>query len=476
MLSANAPTKRLVDSGELTIVPPPEGGIPSMPPGRGSKPLPPIRKPAISMSGESSARVRRKKLEKARRVVGILSFAIVIFGGLAIYLLTSGSNLFASSSSTNTPPEVYTLTSPPTLGPTITIQAGDAPTQVPDVIPTETPTEVPSDIPTEEPTEEPTEAPSETPSSEPVETSTTEEAATQASLPSDIASRKIAFASDRNGEVPQIWLMSANGSEFTQVTNVEGGACHPEWSPDATRIAFISPCTENDYYYLDSSLYLINADGTEVTPLNTPPGSFDPAWSPDGESLLFTIAYDANRAQIFRLRLSDGSLELMTDNDKHNIHPAWSPTGNEIVFVSSLTGGLRLWIMPNDPGAEPSQFSRSGPMDNTFPSWSPDSQHIVFSQKPVDGGVNTLTRLDIDVPTTIYEYFETRIAEGALFVPEWDPDYSPDGALIAFESWPDGNNHDIYIILSEGSAERIRLTTDPANDFDPAWKPIIDTP
>jgi Tol biopolymer transport system component len=47
---------------------------------------------------------------------------------------------------------------------------------------------------------------------------------------------------------------------------------------------------------------------------------------------------------------------------------------------------------------------------------------------------------------------------------------SPDGFLIAFESWPDGKNHDIYLMTING-ADRKPLTTDATYEFSPAWRP-----
>jgi Tol biopolymer transport system component len=43
--------------------------------------------------------------------------------------------------------------------------------------------------------------------------------------------------------------------------------------------------------------------------------------------------------------------------------------------------------------------------------------------------------------------------------------------LFAYESWPDGENHDIYIMNINGSNQQ-RLTTDPGMDFGAAWRPI----
>ena len=48
---------------------------------------------------------------------------------------------------------------------------------------------------------------------------------------------------------------------------------------------------------------------------------------------------------------------------------------------------------------------------------------------------------------------------------------SPDGFWLAFEGWPAGNNHDLYIMTANG-ANITRLTSDPGLDFSPAWRPV----
>jgi Tol biopolymer transport system component len=52
---------------------------------------------------------------------------------------------------------------------------------------------------------------------------------------------EIAFASNRTGTY-QIWLMNSDGTNQRQVTNLKEGACQPAWSPDGQRLVFVSPC------------------------------------------------------------------------------------------------------------------------------------------------------------------------------------------------------------------------------------------
>ncbi len=121
----------------------------------------------------------------------------------------------------------------------------------------------------------------------------------------------------------------------------------------------------------------------------------------------------------------------------------------------------------NADGSSPERFSRSGDSRNTYPVWSPDRQLIVFTQS-VNAGVPRL--MAARYPDGAADEF--RVYPFAGNVPMRKADFSPDGLWLAVESWPDGENHDIYVMTPNG-AERTQLTTDPALDFDPAWRPRL---
>lgn len=274
---------------------------------------------------------------------------------------------------------------------------------------------------------------------------------------------QIAFASDRTG-LPQIWLMNADGTAQGQITEMVDGACQPDWSPDGSRLVFISPCAFNQERYPGASLFIVNADGTNLTPLPTiPGGDFDPAWSPDGTRIAFTSLRDFNRPQIYVINLEDDSVESLSANTVQDFQPAWHPTAERIAFISTRRGPYQIWTMDND-GNEAEIFSRSGSLKNSRPVWSPDGQLILFTQTEVLGGVPRLmsARYEVEI------YMERKVVPDAT--PMREGVFSPDGFWLAFESWPEGGNHDIYIMTTNGVA-RQRMTDDQAFDFDPAWRP-----
>ena len=279
---------------------------------------------------------------------------------------------------------------------------------------------------------------------------------------------QIAFTSKRTG-LPQIWVMNVDGTELRRITDTQQGACQPSWSPDGMQLVFISPCDTQREVFTGSSLFIINEDGTGLTPLPiVGRGEYDPSWSPDGESILFTSLREGGIPQIYLMNLADRSVKLLSDSgEKRGLQASWSADGQEIIFISSRNGPYQIWTM-NADGSFPTRYSVSGGLRNEYPVWSPDMKMVVFTQSELDGAVPRLF-------TTRYPdgaASETGVYAFAGNSPMRRANFSPDGIWLALESWPDGTNHDIYIMTPNG-AERTQLTTDPAMDFDPVWRPIL---
>jgi Tol biopolymer transport system component len=120
----------------------------------------------------------------------------------------------------------------------------------------------------------------------------------------------------------------------------------------------------------------------------------------------------------------------------------------------------------NADGSQQELFSRSADAINLHPVWSRDGEVILFTQ------VSQQRRIPALVAASYQDgdYSEFRYDQGPA--PAKEAKYSPDGLWLVYESWPEGSNHDIYIMSASG-AGRIRLTDAFGDDFDPAWRPEV---
>ena len=279
---------------------------------------------------------------------------------------------------------------------------------------------------------------------------------------------QIVFASTRSG-IPQLYLVNTDGTDPTQITLMDGGACQPSWSPDGSQLVFISPCLGRaDFYetiYNESSLYIINADGTDLKQLTQAPGSdFEPAWSPDGERIAFTSVRGGFR-QIYSLDVASLEVTLLTNttNAVESSQAAWSPDGSKIAYMVKRVGSFQVWTM-NEDGQEAVQLARSGQdFWDYLPAWTPDGRTVFFNQRSLGAFRPWLMRIDYGG--------ESQDAQRMNFVtPIEDVSLSADGLWIAYEGMDGQGNRDIYFMTIAGSG-RTRLTNDPKIDFDPAWRP-----
>ena len=88
---------------------------------------------------------------------------------------------------------------------------------------------------------------------------------------------------DKNKSTSNIWLVPVAGGEPRRLTAAQAADGSPVWSPDGTRIAFVSKRGEDQV----AALYVIRTDGGEAEKvLELPFALSNPRWMPDGQRLV----------------------------------------------------------------------------------------------------------------------------------------------------------------------------------------------
>ena len=460
LLGSKSKTQRL--PGEYVIEPPPPGTDASVERSSMVKDAEAASSQDESPAEELPEFKAPKKRKKKKRVIPALLVVLLLLATTLVGAVRFRPDLIPPSMMTYVPEQLLSLLGEPTQIPVIPTATDIPATQEATLVPTATQEVLPTA----------TIAPTNTIPPIVEMTATPDSTAIPVATLTGGGTGQIAFASSRSG-VPQIYIVNLDLTGLTPLTNMEEGACQPTWSPDGSQIVFISPCLARgeffDNTYNNSSLYIMNADGSGQKPLTVVPGSdYEPDWSPDGKRIAFTSLRDGKK-DVYVLTLESGAIVRLTTvagDVQANSQPSWSPFGNQIVYTVKRVNTYQVWVM-SDSGQGNTQIARSGQQFWDFlPVWAPDSETILFSQRDA----NVVSR-----PWLLSIRYEDRESKDPtrldLLRPIEDIEFSPDGAWLAFEGMDNDGNRDIYFMTVSGG-NRTRLTIDPNVDFDPAWRPL----
>jgi dipeptidyl aminopeptidase/acylaminoacyl peptidase len=232
---------------------------------------------------------------------------------------------------------------------------------------------------------------------------------------------------EANRVAPNIWIVPTAGGEPRQLTR-SGSDQRPRWSPDGTKLAFLSARDGSQ------QVYWIAVAGGEATRLTSLSGGADnELWSPDGKTIAFVSGVYPDCA--------DDECNAKRDAEKQKskvkAHVAtkllyrhwttWSDGKRSHLFVMAAEGGKPRDLTPGADYDVP-PFTLGAPEAIGF---SPDSQELAFTAN-TDADAAISTNGDIFTVAANGSSAAKRITENRG--DDWGPVYSPDGKWIAYRS------------------------------------------
>ena len=268
-----------------------------------------------------------------------------------------------------------------------------------------------------------------------------------------IARTKIAFVSEQTGS-RELYVMDYDGYAPRQVTADGFLNLMPHWSPDRRFLVFTAyrSRTTQDIDMIEL------ATGKRWTLASLGGLNITPAFSPDGNDLVFATSHDGD-SELYKLDMRTKVLQRLTSNSASDLSPSWSPNGREIAFTSDRGGGPQIYLMSAD-GSNVRRLTYEGDY-NAAPAWSPRGTWIAHVCR---------------TPTKEYKLCvvspdgqQRRQITAGPGVDD-SPSWSPDGRHLVFSSTAEGKSH-IYMINSDGT-ELERLTSGGTHHSSPSWSPL----
>jgi Tol biopolymer transport system component len=271
--------------------------------------------------------------------------------------------------------------------------------------------------------------------------------------------KQIVFVSTRDGN-PEIYRIDLDSGALSRLTSNDAYDGEPAWSPDGTRIAFISDRDAGDSPWPPSDLYVMDADGGNVRRLTFSGSAWSrPVWSPDGTRIVY------GGGSIYEVSPEGGTPRLLFSTPGVNMQPAWAPDGTRLAVVSDWAAYDFVYdiylINADSSGFTAVTGNIFDHIDYLDPAWCPDGGTIA----------TTVTRtLGIDTYERRLGLLNTSGSQLTMLptpagVEASTPAWSPDGTVIAYTSCS-GARCQLSWIRADGSA-RGEIATD---GYDPDWQ------
>ncbi len=264
---------------------------------------------------------------------------------------------------------------------------------------------------------------------------------------------RIAYVVRRPGKRFELHVADADGFSPQTILSSNEPIISPKWSPDGTRLAYVSFEQRKPVVYVQSIV-----TGARQAVANFFGSNSSPAWSPDGRRLAVVLSRDGGSQMNLINADGTGQPQRLASSSSIDTEPNFSPDGSAIIFTSDRGGSPQIYRIPVS-GGQPQRLTFEGTY-NVSPRHSPDGKSMTFIHR-------CSGRFAVAVQDLATRQIQV-LSDGGV---DESPGFSSNGRMILYASEIKGRG--ILAAVSSDGRVKQRFTEEAGDIREPAWGPIV---